>query len=149
MKVILLKDVAALGRKDEVKDVSGGYARNFLLPQKLAEPATDAALKNLVERQIRKEKEKLDTDARHRAAADLLKKIVLRFSVRVGGKDKTFGSVSAVKIADALKKQGIAVEKSWIMLDSPIKSTGEETIQIKFPHGIEGETKIIIEPEAL
>ena len=147
MKVILLVDVAALGRKDEVKEVSGGYARNFLLPRLLAVAASSAALKNLAEQGVRREKEKSDAEGRNRASAEALKKIVLRFSIKTGGKGKTFGSINAAKIIDALSRQGIAVEKSWIVLDEPIKTTGEKSVALHLPHGVKAELKIIIEAE--
>jgi len=65
----------------------------------------------------------------------------------MGEKGKAFGSITAAKIRDALKKQGIAVEKEWVALDEPIKTMGEHTVEIKFPHGIVGRTKIIVEAE--
>lgn len=147
MKIILLKDIPALGKKNEVKEVSGGYARNFLLPQKLAEPATDAAISALAAKKAHDEREKSEEENKYNAAAEKLKTAVMSLKVKMGEKGKAFGSVTAQKIADALKKQGVAVEKEWIALAEPIKTIGEHAIEIKFPHGIVGETKIIVEAE--
>lgn len=147
MKVILWKDVPALGRKNDVKEVSGGYARNFLLPQKLAQLATDAAITLLAAKKERGEREKMEDEQKYKIAAEKLKTAVISFKVKMGEKGKAFGSITAAKISDAMKKQGIAVEKEWIVLDEPIKTTGERAIEIKFPHGIVGEAKIIVEAE--
>ena len=147
MKVILLVDVPALGRKNDVKEVSGGYARNFLLPRHLAEPATDAAVAGLAAKKAREEREKSEEYKRHQALVEKLRSVVLQFRVKIGEKGKAFGSVGTAKIKEALAGQGIAVDKEWIMLDEPIKTTGEKTVAIKFPHGIAGEVKITIEPE--
>lgn len=147
MKVVLLKDVPALGKKNEMKEVSGGYARNFLLPQKLAVPATDAALASIAGQKAREERAQSKQYAAHRALAEKLKTTTLIFKIKLGEKGKAFGSVTAVKIRDALNKQGIAVDKDWILLEGPIKTTGEKIVGITFPHGIKSEIKIIIEPE--
>lgn len=171
MKVILRKDIPNVGKKWEVKDVSDGHARNFLLPQKLAEPATEATLRALAGEKARAEREKSEIDRRHREALEKLKSKVLRFKIKVGEKgkprntasaasllppraaaevgirDKAFGSITAAKIRDALKQEGIAVEKEWIMLEEGIKTTGEHRIPLKFPHGGEGTVIVIVEAE--
>ncbi len=147
MKVILLKDIPSVGRKHEVKDVSDGHARNFLLPQKLAEPATEATLRALAAGKARAEREKSEIYRQHQEAAEKLKSQVLRFKTKVGEKGKAFGSITAAKIRDALKKEGIAVEKEWIMLEEGIKTTGEHRVSVKFPQGPEGTITIVIEAE--
>lgn len=147
MKIILLQAVAALGRTGDIKDVSDGYARNFLLPQKLAEPATDAAIALLAAKKAQGEQEKSEEEKKYRAAAEKLKTLTLALTVKTGGAGKTFGSVNAAKIQDALRKQGILVEKNWILLASPIKATGGHALDIKFPHGIMGKVQLMIEAE--
>lgn len=147
MKVILLRDIPALGRKNEVKEVSGGYARNFLLPQKFAEPATDAALATLAAKKTREERQKTEEENRYRDAAEKLKDTTLSFKLKMGERGKAFGSVTAQKIADGLKKQGMTVEKDWIMQDESIKAAGEHGVIIRFPHGISAQVKIVVEPE--
>ncbi len=147
MKVILLQDIASLGRKNEVKEVSPGYARNFLLVKKLAVPATDAAIRALAVKKAQEERGKSEEDRKARAALDALNHTVLKFKMKTGGKGRAFGSVNAAKIQQELERNGIEIHKEWIMLDEPIKSTGEKTVDIQFPHGIKGEIKIVIEPE--
>lgn len=147
MRVILLRDVPALGRARDVKNVSDGYARNFLLPRKLAIPATDATLASAAARKVGEERAKSAEEATYRAYAEKLKTMTLLFKTKMGEKGKAFGSIGIAAIRDALKKEGVEVDKDWIALDAPIKTTGEKTVVIKFPQGIEGEVKIIIEPE--
>lgn len=147
MKVILLQDIPALGKKNEVKEVSGGYARNFLLPQKLAVLATDAALNARRMHQARDEHRKSESHAAHQALSDALKTKTLRFKVKTGGKGKTFGSVTVARIQDELNRQGVKLEKEWMLLESPIKSTGPKTIPVQFPEGIKAEINIIVEAE--
>lgn len=147
MKVILLQDVPALGRKNDIKDVSDGYGRNFLLPHKLAMSATPNAVAALASQKTRAEQGIATERAEHQAIAEKLAGMTLLLKTKIGEKGKAFGSVTAAKIRDALKQQGIAVEKEWIALAEPIKTMGEHTVEIKFPHGIVGKTKIIVEAE--
>ncbi|MBI2053523.1 MAG: 50S ribosomal protein L9 [Candidatus Sungbacteria bacterium] len=148
MKVILLKDIPTVGRARDIKNVSDGYARNFLLPRKLAIPATDTALAGAGARQAREEQAKALETAAYRANAEKLKTMTLSFKTKMGEKGKAFGSIGTALIHDALKKQGVIVNKDWIILDGPIKTAGEKKVAIKFPHGIMGEVTIFIEPES-
>lgn len=147
MKVILLQDVQNVGRKNDVKDVSNGYARNFLFPQNLAKPATEMAIKILAAKKERAEKEKSEEHQKYKALAEKLKSLALLFRVKMGGKGRAFGSVTAVKIRDALKKQGVEVQKDWVLLAESIKTTGEKVVKIKFPNDIISEVKIVVEAE--
>lgn len=147
MKVILTQDVQNIGRKYDVKEVRDGYARNFLIPQKIAIPATDAALKALEAQKIKAEREKSEEYQLYRKVVEKLKGLVLHLKLKVTESGRAFGSVSAVKIRDALKKEGIVVEKDWIDIKGPIKTTGEQTVGIKFPQGFHGEVKIVVEAE--
>lgn len=147
MKIILQQDVPSLGRKRDVKDVSNGYARNFLLPQKLAIPATEGALALLSAAREQSERSRAAEEASYRATADKLRTMTLSFKTKMGERGKAFGSVGATKIAEALAGQGIAADKEWIALDESIKTAGERIVDVKFPHGITGQIKIIIEPE--
>jgi len=144
MKVILLQDVPNLGRKNDIKDVSDGYARNFLFPRNLAKSATSEALKAVALQKEREEREKSEEYQKYKALVEKLKSLTLSFKVKLGIKGRAFGSVTAVKIREELKKQGIEVEKEWILLEEPIKTTGEYFIKIKLPQGLTGEVKIIV-----
>ncbi|MBI2640538.1 MAG: 50S ribosomal protein L9, partial [Candidatus Sungbacteria bacterium] len=104
MKVILSQDVPNVGRKNDVKDVSDGFARNFLFPKNLAKPATEQALKALAGQKAHAEREKSEEYQRARTIAEKLKALELHFKVKLGEKGRAFGSVTAVKIRDALKK---------------------------------------------
>ena len=148
MKVILLQDTPNVGRKNEVKDVSDGYARNFLFPRNLAKPATEAALKMLAAEKVREEREKSEEYQKYKTLVDKLKSLTLTFKVKLGIKGRAFGSVTAVKIRDALKRQGIEIEKEWVLLGGPIKTTGEKLIKIKLPYELMGEAKIVVEAES-
>lgn len=147
MKVILLKDVRAVGRKNEIKEVSDGFARNFLFKQNLARPATGEAIHKLSsEEQHKKEQEQKEIE-KYKKLVDHLKTIVLHFKVKVGAGGRAFGSVTETKILEALKKQGIEIEPAGLELEEPIKSIGEKTISVSFPREIKGEIKLNIEAE--
>lgn len=147
MKVILLQDIPKIGNKNEVKDVSDGFARNFLFPQKLAKPATNEAVKELMRQKEREEHKRSQEFQITKGLVDKLKSLVLHFKVKMGEKGKAFGSVTAVKIREALAKQEINVEKDSILLKDSIKTTGEHVVRIKLPFGMEGEVKMVIEAE--
>lgn len=147
MKIILLKDVPSAGRKYDVKDVSDGYARNFLLPRGLAKVADDAALKALAEKKAREEERRAKEAAEYHTLSEKLEKTTLTFAVKAGEGGKAFGSVTAAQIRDALKKQKITVEKEWITLAESIKTTGEHSVKIQLPYGIAGEVKVVVESE--
>lgn len=147
MKVILLGDVKNLGKKFDIKNVSDGYARNFLLPKKMVQIATPAALTKL---KIQKELEEKNRSKK----LDELKKLVkslenqeLTFALKVGGKGEVFGSVNSEKIAEALKDKGFKVKKEQIKLDVPLKSLGEHLVEIKLDREVETKIKVKIEAE--
>lgn len=147
MKVILLQDIPKVGRKNEIKEVSDGYARNFLFARNLARPATAEALKILEIKKAREEKEKSDEYQKYKILAERLKNVILNFKVKIGVKGRAFGSVTPLKIKEALKKQGIETEKDWILLEQSIKTTGEHRVKIKFSPEITAEVKILIEAQ--
>ena len=131
MKVILLDDVAKLGRRGEVRDVSDGFARNFLIPKKLALSATGGNLKNLDH--IKKQQDakagrvKADADS-IRARVEAL---VYEQQRQASEEGKLFGSVTAQDIADFLKGNGIIIERRRLVLDEPIKALGEHSVGVR------------------
>ncbi|MEG0391160.1 MAG: 50S ribosomal protein L9 [Anaerovoracaceae bacterium] len=132
MIVILLKDVKGTGKAGDVVKVSDGYARNMLLPKGMAKEATDGNVRNL-EKQKAMAAEKL---AEAKAAAEetgkKLEEIVVNIVTKGGEGGRLFGSITSKDIAEALEKQtGITVDKKKIVLDSPIKATGETTVVVK------------------
>ncbi|OHA00659.1 MAG: 50S ribosomal protein L9 [Candidatus Sungbacteria bacterium RIFCSPHIGHO2_02_FULL_47_11] len=147
MKIILLQPIPHVGQKDDVKIVADGYARNFLIPKNLAKPATEEALKILVQQKKKTERKRTEVLQKYGELAEKLKSVVLRFKMKTADGGTTFGSVSTVDIQDALKKQGIAVKKDWIQLEESIKTTGEHAVKIKFSQEVVGEVKVAVEAE--
>ena len=148
MKVIFLQDVRGQGKKGELKEVSEGYARNFLLPRKLA---TEATRDNLNTYQL-KEKAKRAQEIRERQAAEenaaKLKDVVVTIRAKAGSNGRLFGSVTSQEIADALNEQhGIAIEKNRIVQADPIKSFGSYEVKCKFGYEINGVIHLLVVEE--
>lgn len=148
MKVILLKDVKALGKKDDVVNVNDGYARNFLLAQKLAVEANTSNMKLLNDKkeatQYRKDNEKADAEKLSKE----LEKMEITFNIKAGSNGKVFGSVTSKDISDALmKKYKIDIDKKKILLNEPIKMVGIKNVEIKLYEGIIGKIKVVINQE--
>lgn len=132
MKVILLKDVKGTGKKGEVKEVSDGYARNFLLPKKFAVEADSTSMKELNEK---KKSHEIKCQKEYEAAVELGKKmeeINIEIYSKAGEAGRLFGSITSKDIADQLKKQkGIEVDKRKVILDEPIRVLGSRFVEIK------------------
>ena len=132
MKVILLKDVKGTGKKNEVKEVSDGYARNYLLPKKLAVPADNTNMKELNEKNQSKE---LKAQKEYEAAVELGKKMEelnVVIYAKAGDGGRLFGSITSKDIAEQIKKQhNIEVDKRKITLDEPIRVLGSRFVDIK------------------
>jgi len=147
MKVILLKDIENLGKKYEIKEVSDGYARNYLIPRKLAKVANEKNLKWL-EKQKEKEEKKAEEELRKiQEAASAIDGQEVIIPVKVGEDGQLFESITVQKIYERLKELGFEIKKSQILLESPIKELGEFPVKIKFPHNLEAEIKIIVVEE--
>lgn len=132
MKIILLEDVKSLGKKDEIVDVSDGYARNYVLPKKLGVEATSKNLNDLKLKKAHEDKVAAEILAQAKALADKMKDESITLSIKVGEGGKTFGSVSSKEIAEAIKSQlGHNIEKKKIVLKEPIKSLGTHIVDIK------------------
>ena len=145
MKVIFLQDVRGQGKKGELKEVSEGYARNYLLPRKMAMEANKDNLNALA----LKEKAKKAQEARERAEAEAnaarLKDVVVTVRAKAGGSGKLFGSVTSQEITDALAQQhGIVIEKNRIVQGDPIKSFGSYEVKCKFGYGIDGTIQLLV-----
>ena len=132
MKVILLEDVKSLGKKGDVVNASDGYARNMLLPKKLAIPATDSNMKDLAAKKRGEEK----AAAELLAAAEELKAEIEKgevvLAVKVGSAGRTFGAISTKEIAEAAREQlGIEIDKKKLLLDEPIREVGKKSVGVK------------------
>jgi large subunit ribosomal protein L9 len=147
MKVILLQNVEGLGKKYEVKDVKNGYARNLLLPEKLARAATKEALQWLAGQKEVIEKEVEEDLKKAQALASGLDGLEVNIAVKVGDEGQLFESINSQKILEKLKEMGFEVLKSQIKLKNPIKDVGEFPISISLDHNLEAEIKVIIASE--
>ena len=145
MKVIFLEDVKGKGKKGELKDVSDGYARNFLLPKKLAKEATTDNL-NTFKLQ---EKAKAAQIAREKAEAQenakKLESMQVKVPAKAGANGRLFGAVTSKEISEALAKQhGMNIEKNKIVLSEPIKSYGAFDVKCKFGYEISGVIHVLV-----
>ena len=146
MKVILLQDVKGKGKKGQMMEISDGYARNYLLPRKLAVEATADAVntkkmndKAAAEKAAKERAEALETSHK-------LRELTLVVTAKGGGAGRLFGSVTNQEIADALKeKSGIALDKRKIVISDPIKSVGTYTVQCKLGYEITAPLTVKIE----
>ena len=146
MKVILLCDVKGSGKKDDILNVSDGYARNFLFPKKWAVEATPGAVKEIERR--RANEEKLERERRDAAqkVADSIRGKMITLKVKCGAQGRLYGSITNQEIADALKKQfGVEVEKRRIECE-PIRQTGDVIMEVKVYSGISANMKLRVEP---
>lgn len=144
MKVIFLQEVANVARKNEVKRVKDGYARNFLIPNKLAKIATLQDLERLeIIRKSDEEKNKKELKNK-KLMVDKIegKEFILKF--KVGDEGQLFESVTATKIAQAIKEQGFEVDENQIILEKPIKSIGEFPISINFGDNLQSKIVVVI-----
>ncbi len=146
MKVILTQDVKGQGKKDQVIEVSDGYARNFLLPKKLAIPADNSALNDVKNKEAAKQ-HKIDVEKQQAAEiAKRLESITLKMQYAAGPDKRLYGSVTSKDISDALEREhGIQVDKRKITLTESIKSFGAFKAEVKLYTGIVGKISIVVE----
>jgi large subunit ribosomal protein L9 len=147
VRVILKAEVRGLGRTGEVKEVADGYARNFLLPKGLAIEATGGELKVLAQE---RQSEKTKKDRAHQDAETLaarIGEITLVFKLKAGEQGKTFGSVTAKEVADALKKEAKAdIDKTKIVLHEPLRSLGIHKVDVRLLSDVRASVTVAIEP---
>lgn len=148
MKVILTQDVKKLGTQGQVLEVSDGYARNFLLPQGLAEEANKTRLKEIQEKNLREEKKKNKEKENAEELKQKLNGQSLEIKVKTGGSDKLFGAVTAKEIAESLnEKFGVQIDKKKIEIGEAIKHLGEYKIKVKIYPSVQAELSLIISSE--
>ncbi len=143
MKVILLDNIKGVGKKDEIVNASDGYARNFLLPKKLA---VEANAENLSKLKAKQESNQFRKDQDKKAAEELaekLKRIMVKIDVKAGENGKIFGGVTAKEISESLKKEhNIEIDKKKILLSETIKTLGVFNVEAKLYEGVIGIIKI-------
>ncbi len=147
MKVILKEDIQDLGTMGDMVNVADGYGRNFLLPKKLAIPASKVNIKTVEheKRLIKKRKGKILSEVTD--IKNNLEKAEINIAAKVGENDKMFGSITSMDIEDKLKEIGFNIDRKSIMLDSPIKDLGIQTVKIKLHPEIIAEIKVDVVPE--
>lgn len=147
-QAILLQPVESLGERGDVVDVAAGYLRNYLVPRKLAQPATDAALADAQRRAEAAERAAAEQAERAEETAGLLRKTVLTISHQAGDDGRLFGSVTAQEIADAVRQaRGVKLDKRRIQLTEPIRTTGTHTVTVEVADGLTADVKTIITAE--
>jgi large subunit ribosomal protein L9 len=147
MEIVLTKDYQELGKALDVMTVKDGFARNFLIPNGIAVPATAGNMKRVAEaRRIADltEKKKLN-DARERAKK--IEQVPCTIPVKVGDEDRIFGSVTAKEIAEYLQKEGLEIEKGNIMLEEPIKQLGVYTVTVSLYKDVAAQVKVWVVKE--
>ncbi len=146
MRVLLLKEVKGLGKAGDIKEVAGGYASNYLFPNKLAEPATEGSVK--VAQQVKaaetRKVEKKANEAKNLAAKLQGQTVVLK--ARSGEGDRLYGSITAQDVAEALAKStGLAIDKRIVGMEHPIKALGRHDVTLRFGGGLTAVISVIVE----
>ena len=147
MQIILQEDVEKLGARGEVVTVAEGYARNYLLPRKLALEASAGNLKRLEKIRVSLAKRTATERDQAQKQAELLNGVALTFARKAGESEQLFGSVTAADIADELAKQGFEIDKRRIQLAEPIKVIGGHEVTARLVHGITATFKVNVTRE--
>jgi large subunit ribosomal protein L9 len=144
-QAILLQDVENVGERGAVVDVSKGYLRNFLIPRKLAEPATKGAIQAASRRQEAAERAAATATAAARESAELLNRTVLTIAHQAGEDGRLFGSVTAQDIVDAIKEaRGIDIDRRDVRLEEPIRTVGTRMVEVEVSNGVTASVKTIV-----
>ena len=145
MKVILLENVQGSGKAGALIEVSDGYARNFLIPRKLAQEATAKNLAELKQQEQKRQKQREREIAEAKAVQEKLQNLTVKIVARGGEGGRLFGSVTSKEIVEALQKQhGITLEKNKLLQDEPIKTFGTHDVKIKLGHETVGTINLIV-----
>ena len=148
MKISLREDIHTLGRSGEMVEVRDGYARNYLLPKKLAVVASEKNIRQLEHdrRVIAAHQAKMRASAT--AIAQKLEQVALTIARKVGDQDKLYGSVTALDIADALSEKGVRIDRRALVMPEPIKAIGQFEIDVRLHHDVTGKVKLEVVAEA-
>lgn len=147
MKVILMTDVPALGHRGETREVANGYARNFLLPRKLAVPATEANLKNVEHLKRQRVKEEHRALEAAKATATRIDALTLARKERASEDGRLYGSVSVQDVVEFLERHEVTVEKRRVQLDEPIKAIGEYKVPVRLHGDVTGTLTVSVTAE--
>ncbi len=148
MKVFFKQDVPGVGKAKEVKDVSNGYARNYLFPRGLAVPATKGRVKTAEdheEKQMHREKRMRERSLK---LVEQLQDNPLQFRVKAGGTGRLYGSITSSDVAKRIGQLlGIEFDKRWLKMDRPIRDVGTHMVDVKLQGGVRGQAQVIVELE--
>jgi large subunit ribosomal protein L9 len=147
MKIILMDDVPALGRRGEVRDVSDGYARNYLLPHKLALHATTANLKNLEQIKVRQDAAAAKLTAQAQEQARAIEALHFTQARQASDEGRLFGSIGKADLVAFLSEHGVEVERRRIAMDEPIKSVGDFTVPVRLHADVTAQLKVSVTRE--
>ena len=142
MKIILLKTQENLGQIGEIVNVKSGYARNFLIPNKIAQIATDNNIKSLKAWLGQQEIKEAKNRENKELLVKYLNKLTLKFELQAGEEDKLFGSVTTQMISEELEQKGYSVDKKELILEEPIKATGNHFVEVDFGDDLKAKIKI-------
>ncbi|TAM60630.1 MAG: 50S ribosomal protein L9 [Chloroflexota bacterium] len=147
MKVILTSDVQQLGKSGDLKEVADGFARNYLIPRKLAVPAAGGAFRawqhDIASREEKRKRERDEAEI----AATRIGSTTLTMGVKVGEGGKLYGSITAKDISDALGRRGIVVDRHKVDLDEPLKTLGTYKVAVRVFAGLTPEVTVVVEPK--
>lgn len=147
MKVVFMQDIASQGKKGEVKNVSEGYARNFLFPRQLAKAATPEVLKELSERRVAEQKREAQQVVAAREVAGRLNEFTLLLQVKVGEGGRLFGAITSKQIAEGLHAAGFDIDKKKIVLNDAIRTLGTSIVPIKIYHDVTAQLRVHVQAE--
>jgi large subunit ribosomal protein L9 len=146
MKVILTTDIQGTGKAGEVKDVADGYARNYLIPRKLAVPATAGALKGVAQRKAAESQKAAKEEAAARALAERLTAAPVVLTAKVGDQGRLYGSITSADIAEQLSKHiGQPFDRRMIQLDEPIRQLGSFEVPVRLHRSVSTKLKVDVQ----
>lgn len=148
MKVLLIKDVAGVGKAGEIKKVADGYARNYLIPKGLAVLARPGVARQAEERRQAEARKASQQAADAQALAQQMAQLTVTFKVKAGEQDKLYGSITSGNIVEELEKQlGQELDRRNVLLDQPIKQLGSHQVPVKLASDITTEVTVVVERE--
>jgi large subunit ribosomal protein L9 len=148
MKVILKRDVKGLGREGDLKEVKGGYARNFLLPSGAVVVADKGAVANWERHRDQREERDRSVRAEAEATAERLRALKLEIPVKAGERGRLFGAVTGHQISELISQEGIELDRHALHLREPIKALGDYRIDVRIMQGVEATVSVSVVAEA-
>lgn len=147
MKVIFLQDVKGQGKKGQIKEVSDGYATNFLLPRNLVRPATEGNMKVLENQNAAEERRKQEEKAEAQELGKKLEAMTVQLKAKAGEGGRLFGAITSKQIADALASDGVKLDKRKIELEEPIRTLGVTQMSVKLHPEVKATLKVQVTEE--